>query len=423
MLWGFRPAVILPLPKEVFPKTSLGKIQRSLVRRRYEAGDFAAEASQIEHLTSRQTGVYTAPEGPLESAVAEIFARILGIAPASLSATASFFDLGGTSLDILKLTRALERRCGFKAGLPIVMQNPSVRQIALRISSQAQHRTRQYDPVVPLQTTGRKMPLFCVHPGNGEILTLVNVAKYFLNDRPFYALRAPGFNEGEEYFNTFQELLTTYVNAILKRQPQGPYAIAGYSFGCSIAFEIAKEFEARGNSVAFLGCIDGIPVREAQSLGFNVAATLALVTDLISRAQYEDLNKELGRELPSNDVCEYVLSFASADRLAELNLNLEKFSVWARVGYSMESLLYTRVNSGSVKAMTIFRSEGYDPRYLPEYSSTEKWRNTLMLWDDLVLQPRYVDVPGQHFTLMGPKHVAGFQAILRAEIGRALATH
>jgi acyl-CoA synthetase (AMP-forming)/AMP-acid ligase II/thioesterase domain-containing protein len=423
MLWGFRPAVILPLDRAAFPKTSLGKIQRALLRQRLEAGHFAGELSRVEALSAMQVGAYVPPEGPLERVLGEIFAAVLGVDLAAISATANFFDLGGTSLDILKLTRTIEQRCSFKASLPIVLQNPSVRQLALQIAAPASGGIRAYDPIVALQVTGSKTPLFCVHPGNGEIFSLVNVAKYFLNDRPFYALRAPGFNHGEAYFTTFEEMVSTYIDAILKRQPQGPYAIAGYSFGCSISFEIARELEARGHSVAFLGSIDAVPRIEKQSLGFNMATGLAWVTDLITTEQFAALNKELLPEMPSDEVCEYVLQFASPDRLAELSLDFEKFSVWARVAHAMEVILYGHANSGTVNAMTVFCGEGYSPRYLPDWSSAEKWRKELKRWDDFVRQPKYVNVPGHHFTIMGPEHVAGFQAVLRSEIDLAFSRY
>lgn len=422
MLWGFRPAIILPLPTSAFPKTSLGKIQRSLMRKRLEAGEFSATLREVEQLISRQAGAYVVPEGRLETAIAAVFAGILGVDQPSLSATASFFDLGGTSLDILKLTRSLERRCGFTGGLPIVLQNPSVRQLALHISSQTQRTPRIYDPIVPLQLSGRKTPLFCVHPGNGEVFSLVNVAKYFLNDRPFLALRPPGFNDGEEYFTNVRRMIDSYVDAIVRTQPQGPYAIAGYSLGCSIAYEVAKELGARGREVAFLAAIDGRPRREARKLWFNMATGLALVIDLISRARYDELNKELVPKMPSREVCQYVFKFADSARVAELDLDQERFTIWARVAHSVESMLYEQlVNTGKLDRMTIFRSEGYSARYWPEWSSTELWRKELTGWDGLATETRYIDMPGQHFTIMGPKHVSGFQAMLRAEIDRALA--
>lgn len=417
MLWGFRPAVILPLPRSAFPKTSLGKIQRSLMRQRLEAGVYEVEVAQISHIASRQLGAYAAPENSLEKAVAELYSTILGVDLADLSTTASFFDLGGTSLDILKLTQALDRRFGAKVEVPIIVQNPTVRKLAARISLGTQAGGSKYDPIVPLQETGKKTPLFCVHPGNSEVLVLVNLAKYFLKDRPFYAFRPRGHTKGEECFETIEEIVGTYVSAILERQLHGPYAIAGYSMGAGIAFEIAKELESRRHHVAFLGIIDYFPQREAISVEFTqIATALAWVLELIDVKQGEQLGTELRGAPMSLGTCEYMLRFAPRARLAELNLDPQKFLVWARVAYMMEKVLYAHVTSGKVTKMTVFCSAG-----IAALAMGDKWRNKLQSWDQFTLEPaRFVHVPGDHYTLMSPKHVAGFQAVLRAEIDRAV---
>ncbi len=161
ILWGFRPALILPLSRSSFPKTSLGKIQRALMRQRLEAGEFASEIAHVAAVTERQLSDYVPPQGPIEPVVAQVYAEIFGLDLAKLSATANFFELGGTSLDIIKLGRRLEERAGFPS-LPLVhiLQNPTIRALA-RLDGGA------YDPIVALQLTGSKIPLFCVHPGVG----------------------------------------------------------------------------------------------------------------------------------------------------------------------------------------------------------------------------------------------------------------
>jgi thioesterase domain-containing protein/acyl carrier protein len=393
------------------------------MRKRLECGELDGYVKDIADVTLRQIGPFVAPEGRLERDLGAVFAQILRVDPRTVSTTTSFFDLGGTSLDILKFTQALERRFGFKTGLPVVLRNPTVRELASHISSGGEQRDRIYDPIVPLQVTGRKTPIFCVHPGNGEVFVLVNLAKYFLNDRPFYALRPRGFNENEEPFKTVEEMVDTYVSAILKRQPHGPYAIAGYSLGCEIAFEVAKRLEALGRSVGFLGCIDAAPRYQVSELEFNMATGLAMVIDLITLPQFSELNKTLSPTRPNDEVCEYILRFASPDRMAELDLDLHKFAVWARVAHSLETMLFGHLSAGTVQSMTVFCSEGISSRYVTVQWSREAWRKELQHWDDFVVRSKYIDIPGHHHTLMGPKHVAIFQSILRAEIDLAMEEH
>jgi thioesterase domain-containing protein len=48
------------------------------------------------------------------------------------------------------------------------------------------------------------------------------------------------------------------------------------------------------------------------------------------------------------------------------------------------------------------------------------WSGELCRWEEHAYeQNRYIDVPGEHYTLMGSPHVAAFQAILSREIDRA----
>jgi acyl-CoA synthetase (AMP-forming)/AMP-acid ligase II/thioesterase domain-containing protein/acyl carrier protein len=417
LLWGFRPALVLPLPKDLFPKTSLGKIQRAVLRKRLEAGELAVHEAYIADVTNRQLGGYTAPEGPAEAAIAGIYAELFGLDAATVSATASFFDLGGTSLDIVRLKRALEDRFALP-DLPVVtiLQNSNVRSLAARIAQRKRRRNWEYDPIVPLQVTGSKTPLFCVHPGVGEVLIFVNLAKYFVNDRPFFALRARGFNEGEKYFATFDELVCTYTAAIRKRQPHGPYAIAGYSYGGPVAFEIARMLESQGERVAFVGSIDMAPHlmhRMGEVDAAETAVTLAFFLSMIDKKQKKELPGQLRAGLPEQDPCAYLVQNAASERLAELDIDLAKFKAWAKLTQSLLSVGRSYVPSGDVESVTVFHAD-------PPSGTKHDWLNDLKRWDDFSRTPcRYVEVPGEHYEIMGPKHVPGFQAVLRSELDRA----
>jgi acyl-CoA synthetase (AMP-forming)/AMP-acid ligase II/thioesterase domain-containing protein len=415
-LWGFRPAVILPLPKEVFPKTSLGKIQRQLLRRRLEGGELAVNEAHILKVNSQQLGGYVAPEGAAERIIAEIFADMFKVAPNSVSATSNFFDLGGTSLEILQLKKNVEARLAV-ADIPIlsILKHPTPRALAEHIEKGG--KIGVYDPIVPVQLTGSKTPLFCVHPGVGEILVFVNLAKYFVNERPFYALRARGFNENETYFTSFDEMVATYVEAIRQRQPHGPYAIAGYSYGGAVAFEIAKVLESQGEQVPFIGSFNlppHIKYRMDELDPVEGAANLAFFLSLIDKKQLEELPAQIRAE-PNTDPCAYLINIAPPERLAELDLDLPKFRAWADLAQSLLTLGRSYTPSGFVDSMTVFYA-------IPLRGTKENWlNNELRRWDDFTRSPnRYIDVPGEHYTLMGPKHVAKFQAVLRSELDRAL---
>ncbi|MFE6399353.1 AMP-binding protein [Streptomyces alboflavus] len=416
--WGFRPALLLPLPKDAFPKTSLGKIQRSLMRRRLESGAYAEHLASVQELVARQLGGHVAPVGSVEDTLAELYGELFAADPSTISATAGFFDLGGTSLDILRLKRLISQRFpGVNLPVLTILGSPSIRALAARIETGHSGASSPYDPVVPLQTSGEGTPLFCVHPGVGEVLVFVNLAKYFVRERPFYALRARGFNPGEKPFESFAEMARAYADAIRSTQPHGPYALAGYSFGAAVAFEVAKLLEAEGERVDFLGSINLPPhiKYRMDELDFvETAVNLAMFLDLVSKEQAGTLPAEL-RPLPRHEQLSRLVGLAPPARLAELDLDLERFTAWADLADGLTGLGRTYQPSGSVARMSVFCAT-------PLRGSKQDWlNNELKRWEDFTREtPRYIDVPGEHYTLMGPTHVTSFQSILRAELDQSL---
>ncbi|MEO3955838.1 non-ribosomal peptide synthetase [Chromobacterium piscinae] len=414
LLWGFRPSLVLPLPKEAFPKTSLGKIQRALLRRRLEEGALDAHIRHANEIATRYFGKLQPAESEAEQAVAGIFADMFSLPCDAIGANSSFFDLGGTSLDILKLKHMLERRFDC-APLPVldILTHPIVRRLAARLEAGRETGGAAYDPIVTLQSSGAKTPLFCVHPGVGEVLVFVSLAQYFVNERPFHALRARGFNEGESHFTDFNEMVAAYVAAIRGRQARGPYAIAGYSYGGAVAFEIAKALEADGERVDFIGIFNLPPhIRHRMSEFDPVkgAVHLAFFLSLIDRRQADELPDKL-RALPDQDFRRWLIDHAPPERLAELDLDLEKFTAWSLLAHSLTSMGSSYEPSGSVRSLSVFYAH-------PLYGNKADWLNDeLRRWDDFSREPNhYIEVDGEHNTMLDTRHVAGFQAALRQEL-------
>jgi thioesterase domain-containing protein len=211
-------------------------------------------------------------------------------------------------------------------------------------------------------------------------------------------------------------MVTTYVQAIRKRQPHGPYALAGYSFGAPVAFEVAKALETSGERVAFVGCIDGTPyigdpTSRLDFIGSTVVVSFFLA--LLDRKQMLELPARI--RAAAADPCAFIMQLAPPGRLAQLNLDLARFRAWAALAFSLVRIGEAYEPTGTVESTTVFYAE-------PLQGTKQQWLNIhLRRWDRFSRSaPRYVEVPGEHNSLLGPKHVAAFQAVLRAEIDRAL---
>jgi acyl-CoA synthetase (AMP-forming)/AMP-acid ligase II/thioesterase domain-containing protein len=426
LLWGFRPAVILPLSKADLPKTSLGKLQRAQLRKRLEAGEFSAREKWIAETTARQLGGYHPPQGRFEMEIARIYGELFGLDEKAISAKANFFELGGTSIDVLRLKGQITRRLHVE-NLPTlaILERPTIRELASHLERREHRGAGEYHPIVTLQAAGSKRPLFCVHSGLGEVLSFVNLAKYFTNERPFHTLRARGFNEGEAYFGSFPEMVDCYVRSIREKQPSGPYLLAGYSFGGAVAFEIAKVIESQGERVDFLG-IFNLPPHINYYLG-KLDDTmgmlhLAFMLDLMKKERADELAVPL-RAKPRSEQIEYIIAAAPKRRLEELDLDVPKFSAWVDLTMGLQRLGGVYEPSGQVSSVSVFHA-------IPLRGTKQEWVKRVTEWDHFTREAnRYIDVPGEHHTMMGPQYVGALQAALHKELefaearAQQIATH
>jgi thioesterase domain-containing protein len=98
-----------------------------------------------------------------------------------------------------------------------------------------------------------------VHEVSGAPAYVSDLAPVIDAHWPVYGLSAQGLMDGEAPLRSIVEMARTYIEAIRTVQPKGPYYLAGWSAGGTIAYEIAQQFEAGGEIVAFLGLLDTFP--------------------------------------------------------------------------------------------------------------------------------------------------------------------
>jgi amino acid adenylation domain-containing protein len=172
-----------------------------------------------------------------ERAVADIMAEFAG--SACFASDTNFFDAGGTSIGAMRVVMAIARRWDVQIPLDAFVVAPTPAHIGSLIA--AGGRVRTLDPVVALRTSGDCPPLFLVHPIGGNVLCYLNLVKHLANDRPVYALQAAGVEPGATPLRTISDLAASYIDAIRKSHPCGPYNVGGWSFGGYVAIEMARQ--------------------------------------------------------------------------------------------------------------------------------------------------------------------------------------
>lgn len=408
---------VLPLDGQALQKTTLGKISRAKVKTAFERGDYAMyqriNDKSIKSYKECQSLARAEPSSKLEKILVRELCEVLDLDAEDINTDSSIFGMGVTSVDLIRLKRNIEKQLSPTKDIPMIalLINPTVRALAKSI--EISDRRTEYSPVVEMQHQGVKTPLWLVHPGVGEVLVFINLAKQ-ITDRPVYALRARGFNAGETSFESIQEAVTTYHTAIKKTQPTGPYAIAGYSYGTMLAFETAKILEGNGDEVRFLGSFNLPPHIKDRMNQLNWSECLLHLSyflDIIAEATASELSAPL-HSLSKEEALAEVLKIANPTRMVELSLTSEALRNWANLAFALQGIAKGYEPEGSVASMDVF----YAVPLAAVAQSKKEWvEGPLSKWRDFVREaPRYHEVDGAHYTMISPNHVHSFAKKLKS---------
>ncbi|KAI3390548.1 hypothetical protein diail_9209, partial [Diaporthe ilicicola] len=412
---GARPRVV-PLQAEQMPKTTLGKLSRAKLRDAYESGAFVKqESANIEAIRRYRLDTHGLPGNEKETIILDIIRQQLELKPhEELMVTETIFSYGATSMDFMTIKFRInsEKRLALTQPVELIdlLSNPTARAIAERIDAIA-NEPHKYDPVVVLQKNGKKNPLWVVHPGVGEVLVFVALAQH-LTDRPMYAFRARGFNRHETPFTSLQEIIDTYHASIKKVQPNGPYAIAGYSFGGMIAFELTKVLEAGGDKVQLCAPFNlppHIKWRMRELVWHECAMHLIYFVELMDEDTvygHKETICRISESGPSGrlEAIKYLKPHCDQARWEELGLTEEDYLHWINIASNMQGLAVDYEPSGTVQNMDVFVAEPL--RHVAK--NREEWvGGMLAAWKDFVKGGDVVfrHVQGGHYTMLNPKFV------------------
>ncbi|GLA95491.1 putative NRPS-like protein biosynthetic cluster [Aspergillus tubingensis] len=418
LLTGRKPAHLIPLPAEMLDKSSLGKISRTKMRTAFEKGEYASfEEEDLKVVQKHRESTQRPAQTETEKRVQSTIAGLLKIPIEDINVDMSIFDLGITSFNLILLKAMIQEAVDAPVEIPMsfLMTDPTTTAISASIDKLLS-QPPTYNPIVPLQPHGTKIPLFCIHPGSGDILVFIALAAQFPT-RPVYALRTRGYNTNERFFHSIQETADTYAHYIRQTQPEGPYAIAGYSLGSTLAFEVGKVLESQGQEVRFLASIDYPPHIRQYVRGQNwvdVLLHIAFFLELIDLDVMGEAGKYLhslekdkgGKGLSRYDALVHVLNISDKERVRALALNPERLERITDIGENFRVHGETYEPQGTVETLDVFVA---DP---PSYAALDRqdWEeNKLGAWRDFArTEVGFYNCPGIHATTLNPVHVPEF---------------
>lgn len=208
-------------------------------------------------VVKKHSGKYLAPRSTMENIIANIWASILS--KQKVGIRDDFFEMGGHSnLAVLAMIR-LEKETGIRLPVAAIFQSPTVEELSKLALNQGNGQllgVADNAAIVPLKPFGNKPPLMIVHGFNMSVLMFMPIARQLDHMQPVYGIQPKGLHKLESPLMTIEDIANEYIQEMLEKVPSDSYALAGYSFGGFVAFEMAKQLRSKGIKVTMLAMFD-----------------------------------------------------------------------------------------------------------------------------------------------------------------------
>lgn len=391
---------------------------------------FETDQAPADHLPVDATqrgelqSTYVAPRTEFEARVATIWQELFGIE--AIGIHDNFFELGGHSLLATSLVARAREVLEVAPPLRAIYESPTIAEWSQKVLTSAprevtgqdaaendwegngtanqQRRSNEHSQkalpfsLVELQPLGSRPPFFCVHGRRGGVSSYYHLAHYLGTDHPFYGLQCQGLNGFEEPYDSVEEIAAHYLRVIRVVQPEGPYAIGGWSFGGLVALEMALQLSARGEGVALLALLDTHARSNEELLPLDTKAILwEMMTDSFK---------------------------VSAERLAELMLEDDIDAYWQlleseqKVPSNSANFLpgYVNVSRANNTALLKYVQRPYDGKLILFQAAADRDASVeeqVAEWESMAAAVEAHVLPCSHNDIVKEPHVKTVAALLR----------
>ena len=199
---------------------------------------------------------YIAPALKMQYQLVAMWEELLDARPIGIRD--NFFYLGGHSLLAARLIERIEQVFGKKIPLSTLFAGPTIEDLANALQQQAGVGSRI--PVVAVQADGSRRPFFFLHGDfNGGPFYCFPLARDLGPDQPFHTLEPYRFDDLRTP-PTVEVVAASHIKSMRAIQPEGPYLLGGYCNGGLVAYEMARQLYAEGQTVDLLVLMNPMPI-------------------------------------------------------------------------------------------------------------------------------------------------------------------
>ncbi|MGS0897367.1 amino acid adenylation domain-containing protein [Burkholderia stagnalis] len=216
-----------------------------------------------------------APVGEIEQKLAALWAQVLKLE--YVGRHDNFFELGGHSLLAVRLIELIRKTFAVDIGINTLFTCPNLNQLAKHIEFPLALAS-PVEMLLPIKVkeAAESTPptLFCIHPASGLSWSFAGLTRYPRGRFQIYGLQSGGIAEGTSLAPSVEAMSSEYIHVIRTVQPHGPYRLIGWSMGGLVAFEVACQLQALGETVDFVGVLDSFLLYTTQVVPYDEQYTL-----------------------------------------------------------------------------------------------------------------------------------------------------
>jgi amino acid adenylation domain-containing protein len=371
---------------EQFPLTPNGKIDRKALPSPLEAAP-------------QQAKTYLEPQTDMEKKLAQIWSEVLKIQ--RIGTDENFFEIGGHSMIAVTLMVKIEKELGKRLPLAILFDHSNIHDMAQLLEKEV--KPINWGSLVPIRSKGSKKPLYLVHGAGLNLLLYTTIVARLDPDQPVFGLQAKGLDGVDEPLDTIEGIAAYYNSEILKVDKSGSYALAGFSMGGQLAYEMARQLVEAGKKVSFLGVFDTVS-ENASDMHIPFFERYYLRTDRLYHQIFWTIGTFLKR--PLNKKFEFVaLKWKSLkQKITKDDYKLKPEGV--SVGKQSELPKYLH----KVHRANYIALEKYIlPPYPGKLTLFRAMHQTFYIkdpvkygWDEFVNEMVILDIPGEHSSIFAP---------------------
>jgi thioesterase domain-containing protein/acyl carrier protein len=316
-LGGRLPGYMVPgqwVELETVPLTANGKVDRKRL-------------PDPEEVEGRGVS-YVGPRSEVEAELVRIWSELLGVE--RIGVEDNFFELGGHSLLAIRLISAMAKALAMEITIADMFNYPTVASLASKLGAKrgkttglsAESESVGNSHVILLSKNKNNLPVFAIPAIGGRSESFQNLASALEGNYTLYGIHMLGTEKDETPLTGIEAIAEQNIRWIRQVQPKGPYRFIGNSFGGSVIFEMARQAEKSGMTVASVYMLDGYAgLKGAASLKIDdVELAMNYAFEFFGRFTttenlYSVWEKELRSELtslPSEKMAAHIAGFVKA---------------------------------------------------------------------------------------------------------------